>query len=77
MFDKIKQFVLARWKKAVVSVGAGVVASLVLRFVIPSLLSLGVVSTAGGFVVAYLVWTRVALWEIRELAAKVGVKVDL
>jgi hypothetical protein len=77
MFDNIKKFFVTNWKKLAVAAVATVVAYVLLRYVLAGLLSLAVVSTAGAIGVGYLVYTRVALWEIKALAAKLGIKLDL
>ncbi len=77
MFKKIKNFLAGVWKKLALSAGVGMVVFLLLKYAAANLLSLSVVALAGGIVAAYLVYTRVALWEYKKLAAKVGVKLDL
>ncbi len=77
MFEKIKQFFANSWKKLALSAGTGVAVFLLLKFAVSSLLSLTAVAVAGGLAAAYLVYTRVALWEVRKLADKIGVKLDL
>jgi hypothetical protein len=74
MFDKIKAKVVgyftANWKKLVAAVVSGGVAFLVLRFLIPSLLDVGVVSLGGAIAVGYLFYVKVAAWELEKLLSE-------
>jgi len=77
MFESIKKFFVNYWKKIVVSFIAAVVSFLLLKFVLAPFLGLTVVSTAGAILIGYLVWTKVALWEINALAKKAGINLNL
>lgn len=73
MFENIKQFFVDSWKKILITLAAAVVTFVLLKFVVAPFLSPTVVSTVGALVVGYLVWTRVALWEVQALAKKAGI----
>lgn len=76
--DKIKSLVLALfhlvlpnpdWKKLAWAAGCGVASFFLLGYIVPAVLSVKVVSIAGACVVAYLIYTKVAMWEIEKLVA--------
>lgn len=90
MLEKLKKFLLGLlhqvlpnpdWKKLAWAAGLGVVSFFVLRFLLPLVLSQTVISLAGAVAVGYLIYHKVAMWEIekqltavKDLAAKAGVK---
>jgi hypothetical protein len=55
------------YKKAALAAGAAVVAYLILAYLVPTLLSVHVVAAAGAVACGYIVYTRVALWEVQKL----------
>ena len=65
LFDKILPNF--DWKKMAWAAGAGVVTFLLLAFVVHPILSLWWVYVIGAIAVGYLVYTRVAMWEIQKL----------
>lgn len=69
------------WKKIAWAAGLGVASFFLLGFVIPAVLSVKLIAIAGAVAVGYLVYTKVAMWEIeralkaaKDLAAQAGVK---
>ena len=77
MFEAIKNFFVGSWKKLVVSAIAVVVSFLLLKFVLAPFLGLSVVSSVGALLIGWLVWSRVALWEVNALAKKAGINLNL
>jgi uncharacterized protein involved in cysteine biosynthesis len=73
MFESIKNFFAGNWKKLLVALGAAIVSFFLLKFILAPFLGLTVVATVGALLIGYLVWSRVALWEIQALAKKVGI----
>lgn len=73
MFDAIKNFLTEHWKKLLAALAATIISFFLLKFVLAPFLGLTVVSTAGAILVGYLVWSRVAFWEIQALAKKAGI----
>ena len=73
MFEAIKNFITTNWKKLLAAIAAAVISFFLLKFVLAPFLGLTVVSTAGAILIGYLVWSRVAFWEIQALAKKVGI----
>lgn len=90
MFEKIIAFLKGLlhtilpnpdWKKMGWAAGLGLVSFFVLRFLLPAVLSQWGVALIGAGLVGWLIYTRVAMWEIeralkevKDLAAKAGVK---
>lgn len=60
-----------KYQKLVYAVLAAVLAYVLLAYVVPAFLSVKVVSLAGAVVIGYLVYTKVALWEIKKVFSKV------
>ena len=54
-------------KKLLWSVGAAVVSYVLLAFVVKPILSLNVIYLAGAVAVGYIVYTKVAMWEIQKV----------
>lgn len=59
------------FKKVVATTVATGGSYLVLRYLVPHLLSVNVVSIAGAGAVGYIVWTKLALWEIDRIVKTV------
>jgi hypothetical protein len=59
------------WGKLAASAGIAVAAFLVLKFVVPALLSATLVALVGGGVVGYLVYSKVTIAELEALIKKV------
>ena len=74
MFETIKNFLVSNWKKLLASIAAALLAFVLLKYVVAPFLGLTVVSVAGALVAGWLVWSKVAFWEIEQLAAKAGIK---
>lgn len=55
------------WKKFLWALAAGVVTYLLFAFVIRYIFTMQIVYVAGAVAVGYLVYTRVAMWEIQKL----------
>jgi hypothetical protein len=75
MFETIKNFFVNNWKKLLAAIAAAVLSFFLLKYVLAPFLSLTVVATVGAVAVGYLVFTRVALWEIQALAKKAGIDI--
>jgi hypothetical protein len=77
MFETIKNFFVTSWKKLLLALAAAVASFLLLKFILAPFLGLTVVSTAGAILVGWLVWSKVALWEVEALAKKAGIDLKL
>lgn len=70
MFEAIKNFFVENWKKLLTSLGAAFVSFLLLKFILAPLFSLTFACTLAALGVGYLVFTKVALWEIEKVVDK-------
>ena len=75
MFESIKSFFVENWKKLLAAIAAAVVTFFLLKYVLATFLSLTVVATVGAIAVGYLVFTKVAFWELKALAKKAGIDI--
>lgn len=67
MFDNTKKWLGENWKKIVLSVVAAAAAGVLLKYVIPHLLSTTVVAVGGGLAVGYIVWAKVKLSDLQKI----------
>jgi len=70
MFDNTKKWFNDNWKKLALSGAAGLGSFFVLKYGIPNLLDVTVVSVGGALAVAYLVYTKVSLAEVNKLVGQ-------
>ena len=70
MFTSIKNWFSDNWKKLLMAFGAAVFSFLFLKFVLAPLFSLAVACALAAIGVGYIVFTKVALWEIQKLVDK-------
>lgn len=70
MFSSITTWFSENWKKILAGVGAAFLSFLLLKFVIAPLLSLTVACVLASLGVGYLVFSKVALWEIQRVIDK-------
>lgn len=73
MWEKILAFFSTSWKKLLAALAAAIVSFFLLKFVLAPFLGLTVVSTVGALLIGWLVWSKVAFWEIQALAKKAGI----
>jgi len=77
MFETIKNFFVTSWKKLLMALAAAIISFILLKFVLAPFLGLTLVSTVGALLIGWLVWSRVALWEVNALAKKAGINLNL
>lgn len=77
MFETIKNFFVNSWKKLLLTLIAVIISFVLLKFVLAPFLGLSVVSIVGALLIGWLVWSRVALWEVNALAKKAGINLNL
>lgn len=80
MFKKLLEFLKSLphkvlpnpdWKKIAWSAGCGVASFFVLKYLLPVVFSVGVVALVGACAVGYLVYSKVAMWEIERVVKAV------
>lgn len=76
MLESVIEVMKQKWKKLCWAGGTAAASYGLLAYVVPELLSVRVVSLGGAGVVGYLVYTKVAQWEIDKLLAGAKVEVE-